>query len=265
MPRPPSRLILALALSLATTLSLLAQSVTFAPVNLPPGLAPGWINDLKQDRQGYLWVATLSGLLRYDGYDWTTFLNDSKSPNSVASNQIESVCPTRDGLVWVGTKGLGLDCLDPETGKITHYQLANRKSYNQEENFITVLREDRQGTLWIGTHHELYRRVAKTGRFTHYAPRANDPTSLSHPQVRAIYQDHQETLWVSTGETAETTPHEGGLNKLDPQTGRFTRYLHDPADPHSLVDNLVRAIFEDSRGTFWVGTAGDGLHTMDRK
>ena len=56
----------------------------------------------------------------------------------------------------------------------------------------------------------------------------------------------------------------GGLNKLNKKTGKFTRYLHDEKDPHSLIDNRVRAIFEDSRGNFWVGTAGDGLHTMDR-
>jgi len=51
---------------------------------------------------------------------------------------------------------------------------------------------------------------------------------------------------------------------LNKETGKFIRYMHDEKDPHSLIDNRVRAIFEDSRGNFWVGTAGDGLHTMDR-
>jgi signal transduction histidine kinase/ligand-binding sensor domain-containing protein len=41
--------------------------------------------------------------------------------------------------------------------------------------------------------------------------------------------------------------------------------LYDPKNPHSLINNKVRSIFEDSRGNFWVGTGGDGLHTMDRK
>ncbi len=40
--------------------------------------------------------------------------------------------------------------------------------------------------------------------------------------------------------------------------------MHIPNDSNSLVNNHVRAIFEDSRGIFWVGTEGDGLHTMDR-
>ncbi len=47
--------------------------------------------------------------------------------------------------------------------------------------------------------------------------------------------------------------------------GTFTRFLHDPHNSNSLINNKVKAIFEDSRGIFWIGTCGDGLHTMDRE
>ena len=63
----------------------------------------------------------------------------------------------------------------------------------------------------------------------------------------------------------ENPDKKGGLNRFNKNTGTFTRYLHDEKDPHSLIDNRVRAIFEDSYGNFWIGTAGDGLHTMDRE
>ena len=53
---------------------------------------------------------------------------------------------------------------------------------------------------------------------------------------------------------------------MDRKTGKFIRYLHDPKNPHSIAENKVRAIFEDSRGIFWVGiTGGDGLQIMNRK
>src|SRR4030095_14825744 len=102
----------------------------------------------------------------------------------------------------------------------------------------------------------------------HYENDPNDPSSLSCNTVRALYEDKQGTLWVGTGSAfyGENPGYEGngGLNKLNKETGKFIRYMHDEKDPHSLIDNRVRAIFEDSRGNFWVGTAGDGLHTMDR-
>ena len=61
----------------------------------------------------------------------------------------------------------------------------------------------------------------------------------------------------------ESKPEEGGLNRLNKKTGTFIRYLHDPNNIHSLVNNKVRAIFEDNQGVLWIGTAGNGLHKMN--
>ena len=249
---------------LATHLPLAAQKVTFTTVSPPTNSDIIWMTDLKQDQQGYVWMATFTGLHRYNGYEWASFFHNPKDPNG-DDNTLESVCPTRDGLVWVGTQGLGLDCLDPETGYTRHYFLENHQKQNMAENFISVLYEGRDGTLWIGTYNGLYSRDPKTGRFTHYASKPHDAHSLSHNQVRAICEDRSGAIWVGTGEPTTTTKEEGGLNKLDRRTSRFTQYRHDPNDPNSLSDNRVRAILEDSRGTLWIGSWGDGLHTMDRQ
>jgi ligand-binding sensor domain-containing protein len=86
---------------------------------------------------------------------------------------------------------------------------------------------------------------------------------LSSNNVRAIYEDRTGVLWIGAGLYWENN-NDGGLNRFDRKTETFTRYLNDPKNPHSLINNKVRAIFEDSSGTFWVGTSGDGLHTMNR-
>ncbi|HOY17059.1 MAG TPA: two-component regulator propeller domain-containing protein [Haliscomenobacter sp.] len=243
---------------------LVAQHDKFVSIPRPLNATGIWITDIKQDHLGYLWVSN-PGLARYDGHEWKTYQHDPNDPNTIATNEIESVCPSSNGLVWVGTKGRGLDCLDPTTEKVMHYLLKGNKSSNMNENFITVLREGKDGTLWIGTHDGLYSRDPIKGLFTHYPANPQNPQSLSHHQVRAIFEDRQGTIWVGTGEPTMTRPNEGGLNRLDRKTGRFTQYKANPADAHSLFDNRVRAIFEDSRGTFWVGTYGDGLHTLNRE
>ena len=80
-----------------------------------------------------------------------------------------------------------------------------------------------------------------------------------------FYEDHQGTLWIGTGFPFDRDkPDDGGLNRME-KNETFTRFMHVPDNPHSLINNKVRSIFEDSRGTFWVGTGGDGLHTMDRE
>jgi signal transduction histidine kinase/ligand-binding sensor domain-containing protein len=54
-----------------------------------------------------------------------------------------------------------------------------------------------------------------------------------------------------------------GLNAFDRRTERFTRYRRDPANPHSLSDNTVNAIYEDRSNVLWIGT-GSGLNRLDR-
>ena len=71
----------------------------------------------------------------------------------------------------------------------------------------------------------------------------------------SLLEDREGMLWVATA---------AGLDRMDPETGRFTTYRHDPADPYSLSDDVVKAVFEDRAGTLWVGTSTGGLNRFDR-
>ncbi|UOQ74375.1 ligand-binding sensor domain-containing protein [Hymenobacter cellulosilyticus] len=55
-----------------------------------------------------------------------------------------------------------------------------------------------------------------------------------------------------------------GLDRYDPATGRFEHYINDPANPHSLTNNLVWALYEDRHEQLWVSTLGAGLCLLDR-
>ena len=172
------------------------------------------------------------------------------------------------GNLWLAPSGSGLDRLDPATGIFTHFRHNDNDPGSLVNDIVNVIIQDHEGTIWIGTDGGLEKFDPKTNKFFHYRHNVNDPSSLSCNVVTAIYEDKQETIWVGTGSAwYGTNPggdNNGGLNKLNKKTGKFTRYLHDEKDPHSLIDNRVHAIFEDSHSNFWIGTAGDGLHTMDR-
>jgi ligand-binding sensor domain-containing protein len=166
-----------------------------------------------------------------------------------------------NNLIWIGTQGAGMDCFNIVTKTFTHY----RQQDGLSKGTISAITKDREGNIWIGTSEGLDRLDPKTGKFSHYRYDADDSGSLSNNTVRAIYVDRQDVVWVGTGSPfhsdAGKNNKEGGLNRLDRKTNRFTRYLHNDNDPSSLVDNRVRSIYEDSHGIFWVGTAGDGLHS----
>ncbi len=244
-----------------------AQKVTFQEVASPIGNFSNLIGGIAQDKNGYMWIATSGGLYRYDGYRFKLFSHDPANPNSLGENRLETVYADRKGIIWIATWSNGLDRLDPKTNTFTHFRHHPAVSGSLSNDTVRAILEDREGRLWVGTQSGLNKYDPKTKKFQNYRHDPINPNSLSCNQVRKIYEDRTGTIWVGTGSVWSTDGgkfEEGGLNRFDKKTGKFTRYLHDPTNPRSLLNNKVQAICEDSRGNFWVGTAGDGLHTMDR-
>ena len=228
----------------------------------------GNITAITQDRNGYMWFAGQGAgcLYRYDGNRMISFRQDSLNPNSLGGSNLETVYADDDsGMIWIGfnDKGdIGLDQFNPATGIFKHY---GRVTNGLSPGSVNAILRDHKGILWVGTNNGLDRLDEKTGKFIHHRNEPGNPRSLSSNNVRAIYEDRSGVLWIGAGLYFDfENNYDGGLNRFDRKTESFTQYLNDPKNPHSLINNKVRAIFEDSRGTFWVGTSGDGLHTMDR-
>lgn len=241
------------------------QSHLIYPVRPPEGINWVRLTTITQDREGQIWLGGM-GLFCYDGYRFKAYRHDPIHPNSLGGDKAEVVYCDRQGYVWIGLMGEGLDRLNPATGQFTHYRHDPRRTSSLSHDEVTTILEDKEGTLWIGTHGGLNRLDRRTGRFTRYQHDPAKPTSLSNDQVRVLYEDKGGKLWVGTGsEWGQSSKDAGGLNRFDATTQSFTRYLHQPNDLHSLTDNKVRSIYEDQQGTFWVGTYGDGLHTLDRQ
>ena len=240
------------------------RHITFDRINLPGGAYGNYITSMVQDHQGYMWFGTWGGLHRYDGYQVTTFIHRPDDAISLANTWVECLYVDRDGDLWVGTYGGGLDRFDRDVEGFSHYRHDPADSSSLSQNVVTAILEDTSGVLWVGTHGGLNRFDRATGAFKHFNHDPSGTNSLSDDQVRAIYQDHQGTLWVGTGSPTDPPEGLGGLNRFDPISDTFVRYVHEPGDENSLIDSQVRALFDDSRGTFWIGTWGDGLHSMDR-
>jgi len=225
------------------------QQVNFNRVSSPEGSYYGLINDLTQDRQGYMWFAIWGGgLRRYDGYHFITYMHDPANPASLAAKTLHAVCADHNGIIWVGTEDSGLDRFDPEAGLFTHFRHDTKRPESLSDDRITTIIEDHTGTIWIGTKNGLNRLDQKTKTFTHYYFKLNDSTTLGNNFIQVLYEDRRHTLWVGNRSSNDASQGKGGLNRFDQQTGKFKRYQHDPKNVHSLTNNNVAAVFEDTKG-----------------
>jgi ligand-binding sensor domain-containing protein len=119
--------------------------------------------------------------------------------------------------------------------------------------FVGGITQDKNGYLWIATRGGLYRYDGyKFKLFTH-DPNRN---SLSADNLETVYADREGMIWICTWGK--------GLDRLDPVTGIFTPFSHDPGDPESLSSDSVRAVLEDRDGILWVGT-DEGLSKYNPK
>lgn len=240
------------------------QGINFNKVLPPEGKAFLHVTGMVQDPEGYMWFATKKGLFRYDGYDMKVFKNDLLDTNSLGTDALEAICIDKAGLIWIATYGEGLERFDPSTGIFTHFRHNPKDPSSLGSNWVSTVFVDSEGILWVGTGDGLDRYNSRANNFIHIRHRPQDPESISCNAVVSIYEDRQGSLWFGTGSVYAGESDEGGLNRMDRKTGKFKRYVHEPGNPHSLINNKVKAIFEDSKGNFWVGTSGDGLHLMDR-
>jgi len=243
-----------------------SQQPQFTQISEINDVVLGKINAITQDKYGYMWFSDQlnRSLIRFDGNNMIQFKNEINNKNSLGGNYPECLFADPDGNIWIGFYGQGLDKYDPQNGVFTHFRHNPKDLESISDDFVSSVLMDHLGLIWVGTNSGLDCFNPKTGKFTHYKTDKKDPTSLSHNIVRTIYEDSEGTIWVGTGFPWNANDL-GGLNRFNRVEGNFTRYMHDENNTNSLVHNKVRAILEDSKGNFWIGTMKDGLQTIDRK
>jgi signal transduction histidine kinase/ligand-binding sensor domain-containing protein len=244
-----------------------AQQISFTPIYYKLEKSISFLG-ITQDPLGYIWISSKgSGIYRYDGREFINFQHNDSNANSLSANWTECILADSADIIWIGTFGKGLDKYDPVTNTFIHFKHDPKNNSSIGSDTVTALIEDHDGNLWIGNYGGLDMLDSKSGKFVHYTHQDNDPHSLSSNKVRSVYEDHKGTIWVGCGSPfpGDGRPEDGGLNRFNKVKGNFTRFVHDPADPNSLATNKVKALFEDSKGNFWVGTSGDGLHMMNRE
>jgi len=190
------------------------------------GLPQNSVNDIVQTRDGYLWLATFGGLVRFDGVTFTVF--DLAHTEGLASNRLITLFEDRNGVLWIGH----------ESGEITTYRDGTFASYTAADGLpggtIVDIAEDLAGDLWIATWDGLLRFA--DGVFTAYTTGEGLPAN----QVYGLLVDRTGRLWAGTG---------NGLASY--AEGRFTTYLREVGA--SSIG--VGALFEDRDGQLWVGGA----------
>jgi ligand-binding sensor domain-containing protein/serine phosphatase RsbU (regulator of sigma subunit) len=235
-----------------------SQELRFSHITAEQGLSMGVVNCVLQDSRGFMWYGTQDGLNKYDGYTITVFKHSPVDSNSLSNNFIYSLAEDKNGMLWIGSNGGGMDAFDLRTGKFRHFDTKLDQPSSISNNNVRSILIDRDGnTIWAGTDEGLNALDVHTGKFTRYLNDHKNPASISHNSAWCLHQDKQGRIWTGT--------YGGGLNLLDRNSGTFRSY-HQLDEKGALVyenSDKVRSIYEDKDGMFWIGTYGEGVQIFD--
>lgn len=184
--------------------ALLQKNIIFNDLPDHIGLSEPTINCILQDKKGYLWIGTWSGLIRYNGYASKTYYSNNQSEFSLKSNKITALIQDREGFIWVGTHKGGLFKFDPSNEQFLQYKFDPSDSGSISNDNIWALLEDEKGRIWIGTENGLNIYDQQAQSFVKYFSSESDTTSLSHNFITDIHQSRNGNIWIAT---------EYGINK----------------------------------------------------
>ncbi len=278
----PSLLAIAWLLGCGLSSLALEPSTSLANYNrqtwmMENGLPQNTVQALVQTGDGFVWLGTEVGLVRFDGNGFEVF--DKNSTPALPGNDVRCLLETRDGTLWIGTsEGLARWKDGAVTALTTKDGLPG--------NGIRALVESANGYLWAWTDRGLAR-LNDEGRFVDDSSKTGLPASA----ITRVISDGQGVLWVGTQDKASiyrggrwTVPEsQGGMFPwIQPGSIEFIQAFHGrvaSADNNTLAildgdkkrgDNAldhftvgkelpgsrIQTLFADREGSLWIGTNG---------
>jgi ligand-binding sensor domain-containing protein/two-component sensor histidine kinase len=215
------QLLLIWSLSTSSLAQVSVQRFTHHVWGIEDGLPGQDIEAITQTSDGFLWLGTPHGLVRFDGYKFVDY-GAGLAP-VLHEYGVSCLLAARDGSIWVGSLG----------GGITHITKSAAHTYGLESGLevlsVRALFQDQDGTLWAGTDHGIYR--YSEGRFSHVR-------RLRDPSIAVIASDGNGGVWFA------------GHRLIHFADGEFT----DIQLPAQKNPKRIRALAMDSSGTLWLGT-----------
>jgi signal transduction histidine kinase/ligand-binding sensor domain-containing protein/CheY-like chemotaxis protein len=224
----------------------------FEHLTMRDGLSQSTVMSILQDSRGFLWLATESGLDRYDGYSIREYRRQRGNDHALASDFIWKIVEDARGDLWLATVGGGVARWDRSTDSFQQFRNDPHDPHTLASDAIRTLLIDSAGRIWAGTErHGLDVLDPQTGRARHFRNDPANPRSLAADAVFALHLDRRGRLWIGT---------DAGLSRYEPATDDF---VNEVAVTGALKGARVRAIAEDHAGVLWIGTVDSGVHRLD--
>jgi len=247
-----------LLLLISTFLSAQNNQFQFSHLDINNGLSHNDVTCIFKDNKGFMWFGTISGLNRYDGYEFKIFKHSVNDTTSLDGDYIVSISEGPGNKLWIETRN-GFNIYDPATEKFDHHISVYLQSIAIPDRYITAIKKDRAGNFWfLHLTQGLYKFDPVSNKTTHLMHAVADKTTICANTVSDLGQDSNGNFWL--------TYRDGELERMDPQTLRIS-YRSQVFNKLSAEQNASYKIFIDKENCIWayVPTYSEGVYFVDVK
>lgn len=161
----------------------------FYNLGVDQGLSQNSVSCITQDKFGFMWFGTASGLNRYDGYEFKIYQFDPKDSLSLSESAITALFVTNNGDILVATRHGGFNRFNKSTGKVERYTNFPKNSKSISSNSVNCVIETKRGVVFAGTDKGL----------NIYNGSAFVKKTIKEKQgekVTALFEDNTGKIWV---------------------------------------------------------------------
>lgn len=275
----------------------------FAQIDINQGLSNSRVKCFLKDKKGFVWIGTVSGLNRYDGYTLKVFRSDQRDTSSLIDSDIKGLFEDPNGKIWVDT-WTGQNVFDPETETFTRNTAHVLKGFNIPSGKIVDIKKGVGDYYWFShATAGLFKYSLQNKTTVKIAHNKADTTSLRASELSSVQEDADGNLWI--------IHRDGVIEKMDGKThaisyrnhslfkkyaGQLLEYtlmvdadndvwiyinnnnkgvywlshgslLHidESSRPISINADIVRGIAQDNKGLVWVATDHGGINLINKK
>ena len=218
------------------------QQFIFDHYTQKDGLSLNNANFILEDKYGFIWISTESGLNRFDGLQFKTYFHDPANDKSPSSDLGGNLYEDRNGYLWYHTKNDALNRFDPVTNQFLEYKEKAPEANNLTDNSAFAFCEDANGNLYM---------ASKKG-ICQYNPK-DQKIHLLTWNGQPVLPDILNCLFVTT-DNKLIAGTENGIFEVIIEKKTIKKL---PGTENLLMS--VLDIVEDKQGNIWIGTWQTGL------
>lgn len=226
------------------------------------GLPNNTVGCIIQDKYGFIWITTLDGLCRFDGYKLKVYLSNATDTKSILNNHPIAFAKDTAGEIWISFSynNENVCRYNYETDDFTRFQ---KNKINPRLNVLltrdtnkSIRRVENDEYSWDINSLNLIQTNKKDNSKHIYKSDLNSSWSLHDEFILSLYLDNQNVLWVGADN--------GGVNFADIHQPGFSFFAYQDNLVNKIKESTIRAIYQSPAGDLWVGTRNNGFAKIDR-